>query len=74
MDIEIGSDADYHKKTWFPRDVKSAFTIIEDNMSYMEYIFDKAGNQISIEPIGYTKNTTNRAILLMKVTNNGLSD
>ena len=56
MDIEIGSKADYHKKTWFPRNVKTAFTIMEDNMGYIEYTFDKIGNQITIEPIGYTKN------------------
>lgn len=53
-------------------------------MDWLEHTYEKIGNQISIEPVGYTKarhqkddkryDSDNHATLYIKVTNHGLSN
>ena len=58
--------------------------IVKDNMNWLEHTYDKVGNQISLQAIGYTKtaverksnpfHSKNKAVLELNVTNHGLSD
>lgn len=40
---------------WFPQNSKRAFKVIKENMNWLEHTYEKIGNQITIEPVGYTK-------------------
>jgi hypothetical protein len=42
-------------------------------MNWLEHTYEKIGNQVSLEAIGYKKNKTT-AVLFLNVTNHGLSD
>lgn len=53
-EAEIGDWSDYNKM-WFPHTPQRAFEIINNNMNWLEHTYEKIGNQISIEPVGYVK-------------------
>lgn len=82
-EAEIGDWSDYNKM-WFPHTPHRAFEIISENMDWLEHTYEKIGNHISIEPVGYVKqrqyrddkrfDQDNHATLYIKVTNHGLSD
>jgi len=58
--------------------------IVQENLGWLEYTYEKLGNQISLIPLGYEKlevaktsksfGSKNKAILWLNVTNHGLSD
>jgi hypothetical protein len=59
-------------------------SIVKENMGWLEHTYDKVGNQISLQAVGYKKvsverksnpfHSKNKAILSLNVTNHGLSD
>jgi len=60
-------------------------SIVKENIDWLEYTYEKLGNQLSLNPIGYkkgknlpSKHKNGRsmfaATLLVNVTNHGLSD
>lgn len=54
-------------------------SIIKDNLGWLEYTYEKIGNHITLSPIGYKKVASShskypKALLLLNVTNHGLSD
>ena len=53
-EAEIGDWSDYNKM-WFPHNPERAYKIVKENQNWLEHTFEKLGNQISIEPVGYTK-------------------
>lgn len=60
---------------WFPKSPEIAFKIVSDNLPWLEHTFEKLGNQLKIEAIGYSKQVNEtRGSLLINVTNSGLSD
>lgn len=64
---------------WFPKTEQHAFDLVQKNINWVERTFEKLGNELKIEPIGYkkikgNKEGDNRAILQIKVYNLGLSD
>ena len=52
----------------------SAFKVVSEHISWLEHTYEKLGNQIQMEPIGYSKSDNKKGILELKVTNSGLSD
>lgn len=53
-EAELGAWADYNKM-WFPHTPERAFQIVNENLPWLEHTYEKLGNQISIEPAGYSK-------------------
>ena len=77
-EAELGLWKNY-QMNWFPKTEKNAFSVVSDNIDWVEKTFEKLGNELKIEPIGYKKIKSthegdNRAILQIKVYNLGLSD
>ena len=73
-EISAWEDLQYN---WFPFDNARSFRIVNENLDWLEHTYKKIGNQIKIEPIGYTRSLENGkqlAILKMNITNLGLSD
>ena len=74
VESELGLWRSYDE-FWFPRSPETAFKIVSDNLPWLEHTFQKLGNQLKIEAIGYTKaSNATTANLKIKVTNSGLSD
>ena len=68
-----------------PNDAETSFQLVQESWKWLEPTFRKIGNQLSIEPVGYTKvnhkfskeeeNEYAAAInLYLEVTNHGASD
>lgn len=77
-EAELGLWSNYNMN-WFPKTEKNAYSVVSDNIDWVEKTFEKLGNQLKIEPVGYKKIKSahegdNRAILQIKVYNLGLSD
>lgn len=51
-EAELGSDKEY-RDFFVPKSVRGARKIIDENMNWVQHTYEKLGNQISIEPIGY---------------------
>ena len=72
-EAELGDKSQYTLE-WMPNDSQTAFSIITENYKWLEYTFDKMGNHIQIEPLGFTRQNASSAVLLLNVTNHGLAD
>lgn len=84
-EAEIGA-WDSYGTDWVPLSVDHAMAVVNENLPWVEYTYNKIGNQIKIEPLGYTKMKLDptesshllaskyKAILKLRVTNHGLSD
>jgi hypothetical protein len=89
-EAEIGAWTDFYKN-WFPKNSKIAKNILDDNLKWLEYTYEKIGNQIKIDPVGFKimkrstkeidearmvkyKHINYKAVISIKVTNQGLSD
>ena len=53
-EAELGQQSDYNSY-FVPKSVAHSRKIIDQNWLWLEQVFEKAGNQISIQPIGYVK-------------------
>ena len=51
-DVELGEWPQF--KDWVPLNASVAFSIIEENLPWLEYTYMKLGNQIEIEAAGYS--------------------
>jgi len=51
-EAEVGAWSDFYHN-WFPKSSKIAKQILDDNLKWLEYTYEKIGNQIKIEPVGY---------------------
>ena len=89
MLMEMGDKADYDESGWVPTDPAKAMSLIELGEPLVEYLYQKVGNQISLEAKSYkkvertkeeidslpeAKDMKYKAILKLNVINNGLSD
>ena len=74
-EAEIGSYDDFQKNGIYsiPNSVEVAKRILDENLGYIEKTYEKLGNEIQIEPLGYS-NQNGSISLLLNVTNLGLSD
>lgn len=70
---EIGS-SDYFSYMWNIPFRRVVSNILEENLNWLENTYNKIGNEVSVEPIGYKKLAHNQALLYFKVENKGLSD
>ena len=70
---------------WMPNNAETSFQLVQESWKWLEPTFRKIGNQLSIEPVGYTKvnhtfskeeeNEYASAVnLYLEVTNHGASD
>lgn len=53
-EAEIGEQSDYIEY-FVPKSVATSRKLVDQNWLWLEQIFEKTGNQISIAPIGYVK-------------------
>lgn len=74
-EAEIGNYDDFTSNGVYsiPKSIDISKQILEDNMGYILKTFEKIGNQLSIDPIGY-EILNNTLYLQLNVTNHGLSD
>ena len=74
-EAEIGSYDDFQKNGIYsiPNSVEVAKRILDENLGYIEKTYEKLGNEIHIEPLGYS-NQNGSISLHINVTNLGLSD
>ena len=65
--------------------IQEKYDSLDQNLNYLEHSFVKIGNQLSIKPLGYYRVDSqkdmspeapshNRIMLVLNVTNHGLSD
>jgi len=57
-EAELGKWTDY-LPDWSPKSISVAKRIVDENLEWLELIYDKLGNQIEIEPVGYIKKKRN---------------
>lgn len=82
-EVELGSPSDFNKG-WMAKSPEIAFKVVKENFPWLEYTFEKLGNQLSVEAVGYRREryhldnpkmgASNNAVLLLNITNHGLSD
>lgn len=70
---EIGS-SDFFSYMWNIPFRRVMVNVLEENLNWLENTYDKIGNQIEVEAIGYEKLSNDKALLYFKVQNKGLSD
>lgn len=56
-EFELGAWTDYDAD-WAPKNLNIAQKILDENLKWLEHVYEKIGNQISIKPLGYKKITT----------------
>jgi hypothetical protein len=51
-EAEIGGWNEY-TKTWLPKSSEFAQEVLDENLLWLEHVYEKAGNQLVIRPLGY---------------------